>query len=105
MVAHEGGNLSSESCFPLTVTDVSTGWTVNRSVQNRAAKWVFEALQYVMVVFTFPIKGIDSDNGSGFIHQHLFNYCKDHKITFTRSRPYNKNDGAHVEQKNWVRVG
>jgi hypothetical protein len=27
-----------------------------------------------------------------------------HKITFTRSRPGNKNDGAHVEQKNWTHV-
>ena len=26
------------------------------------------------------------------------------KITFTRSRPGNKNDGAHVEQKNWTHV-
>ena len=27
-----------------------------------------------------------------------------HKLTFTRSRPGNKNDGAHVEQKNWTHV-
>ncbi|WP_181419749.1 hypothetical protein [Arthrobacter psychrolactophilus] len=57
-----------------------------------------------MSVFPFPIIGIDSDNGSEFINDHLCNYCKEHQITFTRSRPYNKNDGAHVEQKNWARV-
>jgi hypothetical protein len=35
---------------------------------------------------------------------HLFEYCIARKITFTRTRPGNKNDGAHVEQKNWTHV-
>ena len=104
LVGHEGGNSSGEFCFTLTVTDIATGWTINRSVKNKAAVWVFEALTYVIEQFPFPILGIDSDNGSEFINAHLFNYCKDNHITFTRSRPGNKNDGAHVEQKNWTHV-
>ena len=44
LVGHEGGNSFGEFCFTLTVTDIATGWTVNRSVRNKAAKWVFEAL-------------------------------------------------------------
>jgi hypothetical protein len=104
LVGHEGGNSSGEFCFTLTVTDIATGWTVNRSVKNKAAKWVFEALEHVTAVFPFPILGIDSDNGSEFINDHLLAYCIRNKITFTRSRPGNKNDGAHVEQKNWARV-
>ena len=55
-------------------------------------------------VFPFPIIGVDSDNGSEFINHHLFKYCVDNKITFTRSRASNSNDGAHVEQKNWTHV-
>ncbi len=104
LVGHEGGNASGEHCFTLTVTDIATGWTVNRSVQNKAAKWVFEALEHVMAVFPFPLIGIDSDNGSEFINDHLLRYCTEQKITFTRSRPGNSNDGSHVEQKNWARV-
>ncbi|WP_342384382.1 integrase catalytic domain-containing protein [Agrococcus sp. KRD186] len=104
LVAHDGGNASGEFCFTLTVTDIATGWTVNRSVPNKAAKWVFEALQQVTAVFPFPIIGIDSDNGTEFINHNLFRYCELHQITFTRSRSGNKNDGAHVEQKNWSRV-
>jgi hypothetical protein len=104
LVGHEGGVISGESCFTLTVTDIATGWTVNRSVRNKASRWVFEALMHVTAVFPFPIIGIDSDNGSEFINEHLFNYCTQQKITFTRSRAGNKNDGAHVEQKNWARV-
>ena len=49
----------------------------------------------------FPLLGIDSDNGSEFINDLLYRYCLVEKITFTRSRPYKKNDQAHVEQKNW----
>lgn len=104
LVGHEGGNSFGEFCFTLTVTDISTGWTVNRAVKNKAAKWVFEALEHVTDVFPFPIIGIDSDNGTEFINEHLLAYCIAHKITFTRSRPGNKNDGAYVEQKNWARV-
>ncbi|MGH9079810.1 MAG: integrase catalytic domain-containing protein [Acidimicrobiales bacterium] len=104
LVGHEGGNSSGEFCFTLTVTDVATGWTVNRSVKNKAAIWVFEALIQAADQFPFPILGIDSDNGSEFINAHLFHYCKENRITFTRSRAGNKNDGAHVEQKNWTHV-
>lgn len=104
LVGHEGGNSRGEFCFTLTATDVATGWTVNRSVRNKAQKWVFEALQYVVTVFPFPILGVDSDNGSEFINDQLLRWCIEHQVTFTRSRPGNKNDGAYVEQKNWARV-
>ena len=104
LVGHEGGNASGEFCFTLTVTDIATGWTVNRSVRNKAQRWVFEALEHVIGQFPFPIIGIDSDNGSEFINDHLLRWCTDQQVTFTRSRPGNKNDGAHVEQKNWARV-
>ena len=104
LVGHEGGNSSGEFCFTLTVTDIATGWTVNRSVRNKAQRWVFEALTYIIARFPFPILGIDSDNGSEFINGQLLRFCIERKITFTRSRPGNKNDGAHVEQKNWARV-
>jgi len=49
----------------------------------------------------FPLLGLDSDNGGEFINDTLFRYCLAELITFTRSRPYEKNDQAHVEQKNW----
>ncbi|HUX05579.1 MAG TPA: transposase family protein, partial [Acidimicrobiales bacterium] len=104
LVGHEGGNSSGEFCFTLTMTDIATGWTVNRSVKNKAARWVLEAIDEASKQFPFAILGIDSDNGSEFINAHLFEYCLTRKITFTRSRSGNKNDGAHVEQKNWTHV-
>lgn len=104
LVGHEGGNSFGEFCFTLTMTDIATGWTVNRSVPNKAAIHVVAAIEHASGLFPFPILGIDSDNGSEFINAHLYEYCIDRKITFTRSRPGNKNDGAHVEQKNWTHV-
>lgn len=94
LVGHEGGVASGQFCFTLTVTDIATGWTINRSVPNKAQKWVFAALQYALGRFPFPILGIDSDNGSEFINDYLLEYCHARQITFTRSRPGNKNDGA-----------
>jgi hypothetical protein len=104
LVGHEGGNSSGEFCFTLTMTDIATGWTLNRSVKNKAARWVLEAIEEASRQFPFPILGIDSDNGAEFINAHLLDYCNEHRITFTRSRSGNKNDGAHVEQKNWTHV-
>ncbi|MGB8379777.1 MAG: transposase family protein [Dermatophilaceae bacterium] len=104
LVGHEGGNAIGEHCYTLTVTDIATGWTENRSVRNKAEKWVFEALMDIRAAFPFPIIGVDSDNGSEFINWHLLRWCEQNKTTFTRSRSGNSNDGAHVEQKNWAVV-
>ena len=104
LVGHEGGDAAGEFCFTLTVTDIATGWTENRSVKNKAHKWVVAALEDVAKVMPFPLLGVDSDNGSEFINYALLAWCQQRKLTFTRSRPGNSNDGAHVEQKNWAVV-
>jgi hypothetical protein len=100
-VGHEGGDPRGDFCQSLDVTDIATGWTEPRAVKNKAQRWVLAALLEITAAFPFPIRGIDSDNGAEFINAHLLRYCSDNQITFTRSRPGNKNDGAHVEQKNW----
>jgi hypothetical protein len=104
LVSHDGGNPAGEHAWTLTVTDIATGWTENRSVPSKALKGVMAALDDIASVMPFPIRGIDSDNGSEFINFHLLDWCCKHQITFTRSRPGNKNDGCHVEQKNWTTV-
>ena len=104
LVGHDGGNAAGEHAWTLTVTDIATGWTENRSVPNKARKWVLAALDDIARVMPFPILGVDSDNGSEFINHHLLTWCEQHQITFTRSRPGNSNDGCHVEQKNWAIV-
>ncbi len=104
LVSHDGGNPQGEFCQTLDVTDVATGWTEARAVKNKAQRWVFEALIDVRARLPFELLGIDSDNGSEFINDYLFRYCSEQEITFTRSRPYRKNDNCYVEQKNWTVV-
>lgn len=101
LVAHDGGNPLGEFCQTLDLTCVNTGWTEVRALPNKAQRWCFEALQDVEASLPFPLLGLDSDNGSEFINHQLFRYCADRSITFTRSRPYRKNDNCFVEQKNW----
>jgi len=103
-VFHDGGNRGGGHAFTLTVTDIATGWTENRSVPDRSAKCVLAALNDIARRMPFPILGVDCDNGSEFINEDLLGWCQGRQITFTRSRPGNKNDGCHVEQKNWAVV-
>jgi hypothetical protein len=104
LVSHDGGNAAGQFAFTLTVTDIATGWTENRSVPNKTGKCVLAALNDIAYKMPFPILGVDSDNGSEFINVYLLQWCQRHRITFTRARPANKNDGCHVEQKNWAVV-
>ena len=99
-VHHCGTSDSGEFPLTLTSTDVYSGWTELRAVQNKAHKWTFEALADVRDSLPFSLLGIDSDNGAEFINNALLKWCQKEGIMFTRSRPYRKNDNCHVEQKN-----
>jgi hypothetical protein len=101
LVAHCGTTTAGDYVNTLSVTDICSGWTETAAVINKAQKHVFEALMTIKERQPFPLLGIDSDNGSEFINAHLLRYCKQENICFTRSRPDRKNDGCHVEQKNW----
>jgi len=101
LVAHDGGAAFDDYCQTLTLTDIATGWTEVDAVKNKAQRHVFAALQELRTRLPFPLVGIDSDNGSEFVNHHLLRYCQEQKITFTRSRPYRKNDNCFVEQKNY----
>ena len=104
LVSHEGGDASGDFCYTLTLTDVATGWTECRAVRNRAQRWTFEALKHLRKRLPFPLLGVDSDNGSEFINHHLLGYCEEEQSSFTRARPYRKNDNCFVEQKNYTAV-
>lgn len=101
LVAHCGTTTAGHYLNTLTVVDVATGWTDVVGVWGKGQEAVLAALQAVRGRLPFPLLGIDSDNGSEFLNAHLLRYCQQQQLTFTRSRPYWKNDQAHVEQKNY----
>lgn len=104
LVAHCGESTAGEYLHTLNAVDVATGWCELEVLPNRSQQAVTEALELVRERLPFPLLGIDSDNDSAFTGANLLRYCEDKKINFTRSRPYKKNDQAHVEQKNWTAV-
>src|SRR3989337_67472 len=101
LVAHCGDSTAGQFLNTLTCTDLCTGWTEPLALRRRSQEAVCAAIDAMRQELPFDLLGIDSDNGSEFINDLLYRYCLDEKLTFTRSRPYKKNDQAHVEQKNW----
>lgn len=101
LVAHDGGLAAGDYCQTLDLTDIATTWTETLAVRNKAQAWVFPALKEMRQKLPFSLLGIDSDNGSEFINKYLVEYCQKQKLSFTRSRPYRKNDNCFVEQKNY----
>lgn len=101
LVSHDGGAVRGDFLQSLNFTDIATGWVEMIAVKNKAQVWVFGGIEDIKERLPFSILGIDSDNGAEFINAHLLRYCQKEHITFTRSRPYRKNDSCFVEQKNW----
>jgi len=100
LVAHCGTDIEGGYLYTLTLTDVATGWTECLPLLTRSQETVLAALQQAHLLLPFPILGIDTDNWGEFINEKVIAYCEQAHITFTRGRPYLKNDQCFVEQKN-----
>ena len=100
LVAHCGESTEGFYLNTLCAVDVASGWTECLPVWGKGQLPVRQAVHRMRQHLPFRLLGVDSDNGSEFINQCFYNYCRDEKITFTRSRSYKKNDSCHVEQKN-----
>ncbi len=101
LVAHCGESVEGFYLTTLSAVDVATGWYEPVVVWGKGQARVGGAIYDVQKRLPMPLLGLDSDNGSEFINQSLYDYCRRNNITFTRSRSYKKNDSCHVEQKNW----
>lgn len=99
-VSHGGSSMQGVFLWSLVATDVCTGWTEAVALVAREQSLVVEGLEVIRQQFPVPIKGIDSDNDSAFINETLLAYCQQQRLEFTRSRAYQKNDQAWIEQKN-----
>jgi hypothetical protein len=84
----------------LTLTDIHSGWTECAALAVREQSLVVEGIKAVAQRLPFALRGLDTDNDSAFINETLQGDCEHHRIHWTRSRAYHKNDQAWVEQKN-----
>lgn len=105
-VAHCGNALLGQFAHTLTVTDLATGWTENRTCWGKDALEIKQKLREIETSLPFTLWTFGSDNGSEFLNETVIRYFHDRKdpVRVVRGRPYRKNDNAHVEQKNWTHV-
>ena len=105
-VAHCGTSMAGNFIWSLTFTDLFSQWTQNRAIWNKGATEVLQQVKDLEKGLPFELRGFDVDNGSEFLTFHLWRYLlqRPRPVPLTRSRPYHKNDQAHVEQKNWTHV-
>jgi hypothetical protein len=104
LVAHCGDSTGGEYLNSLDMIDVKTRWVELAALLNRSQAVVSAAIVECRRRLPYALLGLDSDNGAEFINNDLKRYCEQEHITFTRSRPFKKNDQAYVEQKNWTAV-
>ena len=103
-VSHSGENASGTFAYTLSLTDIASTWVETRSVLGKGEVAVLEAFREMQAGLPFDVLSIDSDNGGEFINYRFRDYCQSQGLGFTRSRPYKKDDNAHIEQKNWTHV-
>jgi hypothetical protein len=104
LVSHSGDCAEGEFAHSFNLTDIHTTWTETYAVLGKGQSGIVAGLEAMRQALPFALTGIDSDNGSEFLNDHLLRYCRTGQIQFTRGRPYKKDDNAHIEQKNWTHV-
>jgi len=104
LVSHSGPSADGAFAYSVNFTDIHSTWVETRGVLGKGQDGIVKALSSIRQELPFRLQGLDSDNGSEFINAHVWTFCTDHQVQFTRGRPYKKDDNAHVEQKNWTHV-
>jgi hypothetical protein len=104
LVAHCGESTEGSYVHTLDSVDFATGWCELVPIWGKTQVHVGSAIAALQRRLAFALRGLDCDNGSEFINQVLYRFCHRQSLEFTRSRPYRKNDQAHVEERNWFVV-
>jgi hypothetical protein len=101
-VVHCGSTLAGDMAYTVNYTDIATTWWEGAAQMNKGAGRTVQSITGIKDRLPFPLQGLDPDNGSEFINWNLKEWCDNQTptIELTRSRPYKKNDNAHIEQKN-----
>jgi hypothetical protein len=105
-VALCGGSVAGEFVWMVDGVDYATTWVEVRAIWGRGEAGTLAALQDIEQNLPFELLGLDSDNGGEFLNYHVIKWLqkRPRPVFMTRSRPYKKDDNAHVEQKNWTHV-
>jgi hypothetical protein len=103
-VEHCGRSNGGEYVHTLSAADIASGWWEGEAIGSRSQQATKGGMEAIRARLPFRIKEIHPDNDSGLINDLLWGYCRSAGIRMSRSRPYQKNDNAWVEQRNWTHV-
>src|SRR6266699_2982605 len=105
-VALCGGSVAGEFVWMVDGVDYATTWVELRAIWRRGQAATLVALRDMEASLPFELLGLDSDNGGEFLNHHVLQWLqkRPRPVFMTRSRPYKKDDNAHVEQKNWTHI-
>src|SRR5436190_2775361 len=105
-VALCGGSVAGEFVWMVDGVDYATTWVELRAIWGRGQAATLVALRDMEASLPFELLGLDSDNGGEFLNYHVLGWLqkRPRPVFMTRSRPYKKDDNAHVEQKNWTHI-
>jgi hypothetical protein len=105
-VAMCGGALDDKHLWMLDGVDIRTDWTEMRALENRGQASTLKQIAQLEANLPFSLLGLDSDNGGEFLNYHVMKWLQQRPrpVFMTRSRPFKKDDNAHVEQRNWTHV-
>lgn len=105
-VALCGGSVAGEFVWMVDAVDYATSWVELRAMWGRGQVGTLAALRDMEENLPFELLGLDSDNGGEFLNHHVLSWLqkRPRPVFMTRSRPYKKDDNAHVEQKNWTHI-
>ena len=106
-VHHCGSSMAGQYAITVDTVDIASGWTEARATWGIGHTGVLNQIKDIELSLPFKLLGLDSDCGGEFINLALVNYLTNRPVDpvqFTRSRPYHKNDNAHIEQKNWTHI-
>jgi hypothetical protein len=102
LVEHCGGVKNGGNfVHTLTLTDIHSGWTECAALAVREQSLVVEGIRAIAQGLPFALRGLDTDNDSAFMNETLQSYCQQHRIEWTRSRAYLKNDQAWGRAEEW----
>jgi len=99
-----GRSTAGEYLHTMSVVDIASGWWEGEPQMGRSQKASEESFDRLRRRFPFRVREVHPDNDSALLNELLRNYCHKWRIAMSRSRPYEKNDNAWVEQKNWTHV-
>lgn len=105
-VAHGGQTTAGQFIWTLSVTDIHSGWTESRAVWSKQSRQIVARLREIEKGLPFDLLGLDTDNGTEFMNRHMHRFTQERPepLVVTRSRPYRKNDNAHIEQRQFTHV-